>query len=118
MIRIKKEGYSEELAKIVADLKSQQFNEPSVGNASHSNHGSEGTAKTSGLPKEGKKKGETKKELPLRVEDKSQSVVDMGEDSEIESVEDEERPSTKEIVVNCVSCVFSLLRFMPLWHWE
>ena len=36
----------------------------------------------------------------------------MGEDSEIESVEDEERPSTKEIVVNCVSCVFFLMRVM------
>ena len=69
MRRIRKEDSSEELAKIVADLKSQQFNEPSVGNASHSNDGSEGAAKTSGLPKEGKKKGETKKELPLRVED-------------------------------------------------
>ena len=69
MRRIRKEDSSEELAKIVADLKSQQFNEPSVGNASHSDHTSEGAAKTSGLPKEGKKKGETKKELPLRVED-------------------------------------------------
>ena len=112
MCRIKKEGNSEELAKIVANMKSQQFNEQSVGNASHSNHGSEETAKTNGLPKEGKKKRETKKELPLCVEDKSQSVVDMGEDSEIESVEDEERPSTKEIVVNCVSYVFSLIRVM------
>ena len=69
MIRIKKEGNSEELAKIVANMKSLQFNDQSVGNASHSNHGSEGAAKTNGLPKEGKKKGETKKELPLRVED-------------------------------------------------
>ena len=112
MCRIKKEGNSEELAKIVADLKSQQFNEPSVGNASHSDHGSEGAAKTSGLPKEEKKKRGRKKELPLRVEDKSQSVVDMGEDSEIESVEDKERPSTKEIVVNCVSWVFFLMRGM------
>ena len=112
MCRIKKEGNSEELAKIVANMKSQQFNEQSVGNASHSNHGSEETAKTNGLPKEGKKKRETKKELPLCVEDKSQSVVDMGEDSEIKSVEDEERPSTKEIVVNCVSYVFSLIRVM------
>ena len=111
VIRIRKEGNSEELAKIVANMKSQQFNEQSVGNASHSDHGSE-TAKTNGLPKEGKKKRETKKELPLRVEDKSQSVVDMGEDSEIESVEDEERPSTKEIVVNCVSWIFSLVRVM------
>ena len=68
--------------------------------------------KKNGLPKEEKKKRGRKKELPLRVEDKSQSVVDMGEDSEIESVEDEERPSTKEIVVNCVSCVFSLVRVM------
>ena len=112
MCRIKKEGNSEELAKIVANMKSQQFNEQSVGNASHSNHGSEETAKTNGLPKEGKKKRETKKELPLCVEDKSQSVVDMGEDSEIKSVEDKERPSTKKIVVNCVSYVFSLIRVM------
>ena len=112
MRRIRKEGSSEELAKIVADLKSQQFNEQSVGNASHSDHASEGAAKTSGLPKEGKKRRGTKKELPLRVEDKSQSVVDMGEDSEIESVEDKERPSTKEIVVNCVSWIFSLVRVM------
>ena len=112
MRRIRKEDSSEELAKIVANMKSQQFNEPSVGNASHSDHGSEGAAKTSGLPKEEKKKRGRKKELPLRVEDKSQSVVDMGEDSEIESVEDEERPSTKEIVVNCVSWIFSLVRVM------
>ena len=112
MRRIRKEDSSEELAKIVANMKSQQFNEPSVGNASHSDHGSEGAAKTSGLPKEEKKKRGRKKELPLRVEDKSQSVVDMGEDSEIESVEDEERPSTKEIVVNCVSWVFSFIRVM------
>ena len=109
---IRKEGCSEELAKIVTNMKNQQFNEQSVGNASHSNHGSEETAKTSGLPKEEKKKGETKKELPLRVDDKSQSVVDMGEDSEIKSVEDKERPSTKKIVVNCVSYVFSLIRVM------
>ena len=110
--RIKKEGNSEELAKIVANMKNQQFNEQSVGNASHSDDASEGPAKTNGLPKEEKKKRGRKKELPLRVEDKSQSVVDMGEDSEIESVEDEERPSTKEIVVNCVSCVFFLMRGM------
>ncbi len=112
VIRIRKEGNSEELAKIVANMKNQQFNEQSVGNASHSDHGSEGAATTSGLPKEEKKKRGRKKELPLRVEDKSQSVVDMGEDSEIESEEDEERPSTKEIVVNCVSCVFFLIRVM------
>ncbi|KAK8825680.1 hypothetical protein WA577_000850, partial [Blastocystis sp. JDR] len=111
VIRIKKEGNSEELAKIVVNMKSLQFNDQSVGNASHSNHGSEGAAKTNGLPKEEKKR-ERKKELPLRVDDKSQSVVDMGEDSEIESVEDEERPSTKEIVVNCVSCIFSFIRVM------
>ena len=111
MRRIRKEGYSEELAKIVVNMKSLQFNDQSVGNASHSNHGSEGAAKTNGLPKEEKKR-ERKKELPLRVDDKSQSVVDMGEDSEIESVEDEERPSTKEIVVNCVSCIFSFIRVM------
>ena len=36
----------------------------------------------------------------------------MGEDSEIESVENEKRASTKEIVVNCVSCVFFLMRGM------
>ena len=42
MIRIKREGYSEELAKIVANMKNQQFNEQSVGNVSHSNDGGEG----------------------------------------------------------------------------
>ena len=110
--RIRKEGNSEELAKIVANMKSQQDNEQSVGNASHSNHGGEETAKTNGLPKEGKKKRGTKKELPLRVDDKSQSVVDMGEDTKIQSVKNKKRPSTKEIVVNCVSCVFSLVRVM------
>ena len=60
VIGIRKEGCSEELARIVTNMKNQQFNEESVGNASHSNHGSEETAKTSGLPKEEKKKGETK----------------------------------------------------------
>ncbi len=42
VIRIKRDGCSEELAKIVANMKNQQFNEQSVGNVSHSNDGGEG----------------------------------------------------------------------------
>ena len=113
MIRIRKEGNSEELAKIVANMKNQQFNEQSVGNASHSNDGGEGIETIRVILKEEEEgSGLTERLLPSVAEgERSPLVVIIKEEPKIQSVEDK-RASTKEIVVNCVSCVFFLMRVM------
>ena len=114
VVRIKIGCYSRELAKIVANMKSLQDNEQSVGNVSHSNDGGEGLETIEVIPKEEEEgSGLTERLLPSVAEgERSPLVVIIAEEPKIESVEDEERPSTKEIVVNCVSCVFFLMRVM------
>ena len=112
--RIRKEGNSEELAKIVANMKNQQFNEQSVGNVSQSNHASEGMETIRVILKEEEEgSGLTERLLPSVAEgERSPLVVIIKEEPKIQSVENEKRPSTKEIVVNCVSCIFFLIRVM------
>ena len=114
MCRIKREGYSEELAKIVANMKNQQFNEQSVGNVSHSNDGGEGLETIRVILKEEEEgSGLTERLLPSVAEgERSPLVVIIKEEPKIQSVENEKRASTKEIVVNCVSCIFFLMRVM------
>ena len=112
MIRIRKEGNSEELAKIVANMKNQQFNEQSVGNASHSNDGGEGIETIRVILKEEEEgSGLTERLLPSVAEGERSPLVVIIKEPKIQSVEDK-RASTKEIVVNCVSCVFFLMRVM------
>ena len=113
VVRIKIGCYSRELATIVANMKNLQDNEQSVGNVSHSNDG-EGMETIEVIPKEEEEgSGLTERLLPSVAEgERSPLVVIIAEEPKIESVEDEERPSTKEIVVNCVSCVFFLIRVM------
>ena len=112
--RIRKEGNSEELANIVATMKNQQFNEQSVGNVSHSNDGGEGMETIRVILKEEEEgSGLTERLLPSVAEgERSPLVVIIAEEPKIQSVEDKKRASTKEIVVNCVSCVFFLMRVM------
>ena len=112
--RIRKEGNSEELVKIVANMKNQQFNEQSVGNVSQSNHASEGMETIRVILKEEEEgSGLTERLLPSVAEgERSPLVVIIAEEPKIQSVENEKRASTKEIVVNCVSCIFFLMRVM------